>query len=140
MSFKVQNDIPIPSAIVIEEEEDSNSSGIDTSISTDSMSRQDSWKSNPSSVIQTKRLGIKSTTIPLLLKLSLNDSNEKEENVKSVACISELSKQFVYNIKELCKSRSIFCSTEYPNSFAGEEAVVNKKKMLFFYTCLFVFY
>jgi hypothetical protein len=127
--------------VVVEEEivEGSNSSGIDNSFSTHSMSRQDSLKSLPS-VIQpnNKRYGIQQNYSNIPISLQLSSSNEEEQNIKSVAFISELSKQFVYNVKELCKSRDIFCTTEYPNSFSGEEAVVKyRKKRLCL--CLFVF-
>lgn len=44
----------------------------------------------------------------------------------SNAFISELSSRFITQIKALTESRDIFCSTEYPASFTGEEAVVKQ--------------
>lgn len=41
----------------------------------------------------------------------------------SIAFLSELSKLFVHKVNALVESRNIFCSTEYPKSFTGEEAV-----------------
>ncbi|KAI8645474.1 CNH domain-containing protein [Parasitella parasitica] len=41
----------------------------------------------------------------------------------ATAFLSELSKLFVLRVKALIKSRNIFCSTEYPKSFTGQEAV-----------------
>lgn len=49
------------------------------------------------------------------------------QDITSIAFLSELSTRFTLHIKSLVQSRDIFCSTEYPTSFTGEEAVVRKK-------------
>jgi hypothetical protein len=67
---------------------------------------------------------------------NIHFSLSQEKLVNSVGCMSELSTRFISHIKALNESRDIFCSTEYPNSFTGEEAVVKKnfksKKALYY--------
>lgn len=49
--------------------------------------------------------------------------HDKYSRPPSIALLSELSRQFVQRVNVLVASRNIFCSTEYPKSFTGEEAV-----------------
>jgi hypothetical protein len=55
---------------------------------------------------------------------SENNINNFDMTSPSIAFISELSKIFAFKIKELCHTRDLFCSREYPLSFTGEEALV----------------
>ncbi|KAI9476322.1 MAG: CNH domain-containing protein [Benjaminiella poitrasii] len=66
-------------------------------------SRQHSW---PSYI----------NTQPVSLKLAENAS-------PTLAFKSELCASFISKVTSLVESRNIFCSTEYPKSFTGEEAV-----------------
>lgn len=54
---------------------------------------------------------------------SSEDQCHHDKDKPSVALLSELSRQFVQRVNALVASRNIFCSTEYPKSFTGEEAV-----------------
>ncbi|KAL7324779.1 Rho guanine nucleotide exchange factor, variant 2 [Mucor circinelloides] len=51
------------------------------------------------------------------------DQCHDDKDRPSIALLTELSRQFVQRVNALVASRSIFCSTEYPKSFTGEEAV-----------------
>lgn len=64
------------------------------------------------------------TNHPVTLKL-----NEPAATVITPAYVSELSKIFVTKIQELVKTRQIFSSNEYPDSFTGEEAIVSFYKL-----------
>ncbi|KAL9553295.1 hypothetical protein MBANPS3_003354 [Mucor bainieri] len=54
---------------------------------------------------------------------SSEDQCRHDKERPSIALLSELSRQFVQRVNALVASRNIFCSTEYPKSFTGEEAV-----------------
>ncbi|KAG2229932.1 CNH domain-containing protein [Thamnidium elegans] len=99
-------------------EDSYNSSGMDTP----ALSRHDSLKSEVHSDLKRegsfKNNKIYINTSPIYFKLNNPDQDEN-----NLAYMSTVSKGFISSIKSLCESRDIFCSTEYPNSFTGEEAV-----------------
>lgn len=57
------------------------------------------------------------------MSLSEDQCHLDSKDRPSIALLSELSRQFVQRVNVLVASRNIFCSTEYPKSFTGEEAV-----------------
>lgn len=64
-----------------------------------------------------------STATTAQMSSSEDQCHYGKEDRPSIALLSELSRQFVQRVNALVASRNIFCSTEYPKSFTGEEAV-----------------
>jgi hypothetical protein len=94
--------------MVLEEDENSNRSGIE---SVNIPKRQCSWQDY-------KKKRQKDISDAIVMSL------HTIQYQNSIAFMSEVVKNFIKRIHELCQSRDIFCSTEYPDSFTGEEAVV----------------